>query len=664
MAIADMHDSNGELQAHLGDAQIQKMNMQHWRSRRRANCWLDMTDDVCLLVDPRCSTFPVVSVSAGFQRSTGFLAADTLDLSAQEVLTRHLPHQAISRSCCQNLMDFCRNCSLKDVDTISDTCNVQACARRDGSFYVGICVLGLCEVQKRPYVLICQDLLGEGLQSNVTMQKQMQAFEKCREILKRVRRSLCTGSCTLSKAPSSFAATSNSNSDDSDTDVSLSSMGSKASMRSHTCPLTLENRREDCLPSSRQLSTLRFFGERLQDHCMLRGGNTIASRREPEHLPNGCMVFSDRPILLSTSPSKGLHFSVKVMDATTAFHGLPLLGFTKRKPINSPELFPSVAKCLGESVFIGSGCQAFARDKVENFVMGFRKPSKEEIEVWSLSSDGKMMSGPELRVGDVLRCSYTRQGHLQLWVNSELFLSFDLKRPLDLSSDYYAVIDVALSVSSVAFVPSQVDSDGEASERTMKTTEHGGARKLFRKQVSGHGPRRLDPILSEGALPSLGTDSDSDAEKGMDEKLSSLSSEPEPLEENSCSEDGNGEDEDAKDMEVTDEPGHSSHCAPCVAAVQPPVGSGSDWTTDVGNLSKSDPFGHEIDDLLESYSVLDEWSDILSSDEVSCKWETSEGLKTWPLQDAEEERRTLTALCIALVAFGIGASLYFSRVRR
>lgn len=189
-----------------------------------------------------------------------------------------------------------------------------------------------------------------------------------------------------------------------------------------------------------------WFSDRLQDHSLLCNCSSTAARREPDDLPSGCLVFSDSPIAMSP---EGFAFSVRIDGMTAGFKGLPLLGFTRRRPADEPGLHPQVSTCLGASVLIGKQGQAFARDQHEHFVMGFKRPPEHEVETWPKASDLRRVPEPRLRLGDTLRCLYTRDGRLQLWVNEGLILNFDTGRPVDCGQDHFAVVDVCLSVTSV-----------------------------------------------------------------------------------------------------------------------------------------------------------------------------------------------------------------------
>merc|ERR1719199_2312390 len=83
----------------------------------------------------------------------------------------------------------------------------------------------------------------------------------------------------------------------------------------------------------------------------------------------------------------GLYFSVCVDDVICSFEGMPVLGFTRRKPEDRPDLYPKVSRCLGQSVLVGACGEAFARDKPSTLQLGFGTPSPEDIEVWSMNSE-------------------------------------------------------------------------------------------------------------------------------------------------------------------------------------------------------------------------------------------------------------------------------------
>jgi hypothetical protein len=200
-------------------------------------------------------------------------------------------------------------------------------------------------------------------------------------------------------------------------------------------------------------SSFSFYGKQLQDHAMLFNGDLTASRREPEELPTGCLVFGDRPL---SCTSGGFRFALRVDSTSPSFLGLPLLGVTRRRPTESSDLYPSVAKALGESVLIGGRGEAFARDKTANFVVGFKFPPRDEIEEWTLEPDAPrhLRTAPvTLVTNDVVECRYTLDGHIEYWHNGCFLYGFNTGRPVEENVDYYAVVDVCSGVCAMTLVP-------------------------------------------------------------------------------------------------------------------------------------------------------------------------------------------------------------------
>ncbi|OLP74850.1 hypothetical protein AK812_SmicGene45498, partial [Symbiodinium microadriaticum] len=105
-----------------------------------------------------------------------------------------------------------------------------------------------------------------------------------------------------------------------------------------------------------------------------------------------------------------------------AFSGLPWLGFTRRAPVDSPDLYPAVSSNLAQSVLVGGSGEASARDEAKHFKSGFRAPPQSEVETFRLQPDvpQHQRQPPALPVkGDILECCYTWQGRLQLLLNSK-----------------------------------------------------------------------------------------------------------------------------------------------------------------------------------------------------------------------------------------------------
>jgi hypothetical protein len=152
----------------------------------------------------------------------------------------------------------------------------------------------------------------------------------------------------------------------------------------------------------------------------------------------------------------GLHFACRIDAVTTAFDGLPLLGFTRRAPQDVTGLHPQVSTCLGASVLVGTGGKAYARDQHEHFQMGFKLPASSEVQTWSLPRDATREWDRKLSVGDIIGCSYTLDGCMQFWLNQEKIMDFDTGRPIDGDEIYYAVVDVSFTVGTVTLVPDQM----------------------------------------------------------------------------------------------------------------------------------------------------------------------------------------------------------------
>jgi hypothetical protein len=59
----------------------------------------------------------------------------------------------------------------------------------------------------------------------------------------------------------------------------------------------------------------------------------------------------------------------------------------------------------------------------------------------------------KIKIGDILECTYTWEGHIQLRLNSRMLLDFDVERPLDRHASYYPVVDVSGATSMLSFLP-------------------------------------------------------------------------------------------------------------------------------------------------------------------------------------------------------------------
>jgi len=368
-------------------------------------------DDAVLLLNPWDEDPQILAASSGFSNIAGFSSADLVG-SSTDILTRHVPKVALSRSTRKNVASFCASCRTPGVQ-IADTVAIQALSRKDGSTFVSFSVYSLCKLDQRPVVVCIHRHLCDGIAArSLTTQKMEELTEAIREDAKRIRNMidppmrgedvLCGWRKSLGQAMPNFA----------------------------------------------------FYNERLQHHCTLFDDCLVATRREADQLANGCMVFGDRP----ASPSlTGLTFSVRIEEALASFAGLPLLGFTRRKPQDHAKLYSTTAKGLGASVLVGAMGEAFAREQYEHFVIGFKQPPQSEVKTFSMQPDvpaHKRVPPVCLSQGDILECNYTWEGRIQMYQQGVLIIDFDTGIPIDETAEYYAVVDVSLSACSVALVPS------------------------------------------------------------------------------------------------------------------------------------------------------------------------------------------------------------------
>lgn len=381
---------------------------------RRVGYLINDEEEAFLLADVECVDCPLIGVSQGFTNLTGF-ERDQLLWRNCRMMHGGVPEVAISKSVRKNLRDFCRMCRTNNLSHISEVTSLQPNARADGSQFVNFFLVGLVHVYNRPYLLGVQRSVGEGLFVTLNSHLLDQITEAARSSFKRLRANLCRVEPVIA-AP-------------------LPCVASGGSSSSTSAP------------------GFSFFSERLQDHCILLNGNRMAMRREPQELATNCLVFGNSPVRHSAD---GLFFAVKVEDAVQTFEGLPILGFTKLKPCDRPDLYPTVCRCLGSSVLTGSCGDAFARDKPEHFKMGFKPPPQHEVASWSSQADlppHKRRPPVPVLPGDILGCMYTNTGHIQLWRNGAMVLDFDTGRPVDAAEDYYAVVDVCLSAYAVSLLP-------------------------------------------------------------------------------------------------------------------------------------------------------------------------------------------------------------------
>lgn len=363
-------------------------------------------DGAVILVDTLGRDCPVVGTSPGVERLTGFSAEDLLGFNCR-VMLNGVPDYAISRSARKNLADYCRTCRSPDISHIAECTALQANARKDGSVFQNHLTLGRCVLRQRPYILGVLSAVGEGVASQPTPARLEEATETALAALVQVRGLL-----------------------ERETAEAVS-----ASVRTGQLP-----------------AACGFFSERLQDHCILTNGGRTAMRREPQELPRNCLLFGDRPSALTR---EGLAFELRVDAVEGSFEGLPLLGFTRRRPQAGPGLFPTVSMCLGASVLVGAAGEAFARDQEEHFRVGFRPPPEQEVMSWSLEPGvprHQRHAPVQLRPGDVIGCTYTWAGTLQFRLNGEAVLDFDVGRPIDAGAEYFAVVDVCFSAAALTLL--------------------------------------------------------------------------------------------------------------------------------------------------------------------------------------------------------------------
>lgn len=364
-------------------------------------CVLDNEEDAMLLVDPLCHDDPIVGASRGFTASTGYQRGDVIGRNCR-MMMQGVPEVAVSKSVRKNLRNFSSMSCLQGVSDISEVASIQPNARQDSSHFCNFFLVGRVTVCGSPYLLGVLLPLGEGLFAKIPSPQLVEVTEKARAAFRRMRERLRSleGPASASSVPVATTAK----------------------------------------------EGFTFYAERLQDHCILFNGGRSVMRREPQELSTNCMVFSSTPV--HQTPA-GLFFAFLVDDAVPTFEGLPIVGFTRRRPADAPTLYPAVSRCQGASVLVGGCGEAFARDKMEHFKIGFKPPPQEEVTTWALQPNlppHKRRTPVKPQAGDVIGCMYTREGRVQLWFNGAAVLDFDVGKPVDESAEYYAVIDVCLAV--------------------------------------------------------------------------------------------------------------------------------------------------------------------------------------------------------------------------
>lgn len=383
---------------------------------------LNNVQEPAVLVDALCMDCPIVGATPGCCELTRYTLEQMLGRNCR-MLLEGVPNCAISQSNRKNIQDFCKMCRVSCLTQIAHVTSVQPNSRADGTHFMNFFLLGLCMIMRHPFILGVQLHIAEGLCARLTQEATVQAFESTRAAFLKVQEHL--RSCSAQMCPCSCSSIAH----DSHSPTFLKQM--------HVAQ-----------------PEFAFFFQRLQDHCLLIHGGFTAIRREPSQLAFQCMVFGDQPV----RPTKrGLCFTLRVNEVTSTFQGLPVLGFTKRQPKDAIDLYPPTNRCLGSSVLIGACGEAFARDKVEHFQMGFKKPPQSEIQTWTLQLDlpqHKRKAPVILQSGDMIKCVYTWDGHLLFIRNEEEVLKFNTERPIAGGCHYYAVVDVCFSTYSLTLVPS------------------------------------------------------------------------------------------------------------------------------------------------------------------------------------------------------------------
>jgi len=443
--------------------------------------YMEGINDPALLVDAICKDCPIVGATKGFCEMTGYPLEHVLGRNCRMMLDG-VPQMAISRSARKNVTNYVEMCQVVGLTNISEVSAVQPNARHDGSHFVNLFLLGLCKVRHRTLILGVQMPLGEGLFVRLSQDASRKAIESTRAVFKHIRDRL------LSRTPCE--------SDD------CTRSTSPVYMRQAICAQP----------------DFAFFAERLQDHCLLVDNGFTAIRREPQELALNCLVFGDRPVRRTR---RGLSFSVLVNQVTETFSGLPVLGFTKRRPADNPDLYPAVTRCLGSSVLVGASGEAFARDQHEHFKIGFKQPPQNEVQYWSLQAHlppHERTPPTTIQPGDVLQCVYLKQGHIQLLLNGNSILEFDVQRPLDEACDYYAVVDVCFSAYSLTILPSSPSTEDLCSDVSLEghlestpslgseeesvsasSCSTAASRQCTRRQCTGHDPD-LPSVVNEVAV--------------------------------------------------------------------------------------------------------------------------------------------------------------------
>lgn len=379
----------------------------------------DLSDAV-FLADPVQEGCPILWASRELCQLSGFPSEELVGKN-WDVLLDGVPEQYVSRSAHQNFQDWIQACRTAGLFRIAEVSSVQPNKRQNESLFVSFLLFGLCQVHGRPCILGVSLCLGEGSSVKTTKSQIAQVSQDARSVLQRTRGLL----------------------------------SSRSASKPSWSPL------EGAAPE------FGFYADRLQDHCMLLGGGFSAVRREAAKIPRGCLLYGSRPV--KCKAGQGLAFDLRVDRVSEAFSGFPVLGFTQRRPVDAPDLYPSASKCLGASALIGGLGTASVRQQEVHFPIGFKPPPAAEVSessAWLLAEGA--VGSTEFFAGDVLRCTYSESGRLEFWRNGELILARSTGQPLDPKAEYYAVVDVCLAAEAVTLLPSR-SADVEDNASTVTT---------------------------------------------------------------------------------------------------------------------------------------------------------------------------------------------------
>lgn len=363
---------------------------------------LDNLHHSFVIADPSFSDRRIIAVSSGFRQQTGYSKSDLLG-SDLDLLLQNLPVSMVSKSSRVKLNAYFADCCNPEA-VLPELAVVLPCSCKDGSVFARMLVATVCRVgpANRCFVLCVQLPVDDGC---LTKHAQSECQEHARILLKQAKKAIF-----------------------------------------ETYPSCRHNSQ---VPSTHRPS---FYSERLQESALLKNGCHTVVRREASQVARGCIVFGQEAV---RPTPEGLRFGVHVDSVTTLFKGLPMLGFTKRKPCDVQGLYPPVSKCLGGSFVVGGVGEAYVRDKLEHFDIGFGQPPAKEIESWFFQPCVPLhkKSAPVcISSGDILEVVYTWDGHLRMLHNSIVIMDFHVRRPLAEKLEYYPVVDVCFSAVSLTLL--------------------------------------------------------------------------------------------------------------------------------------------------------------------------------------------------------------------